>query len=271
MMTIGIGVVAGSVWVGRYLRSETFRDLIGAKTGEALGAKVSYGPLMWMGSSLFVDSIQLTGLQGSEVEKLRADQVRADVNWWAAINGVWRLDRVEVLSFEGSFRPQSIEPKAADTPPPVTRGGLASWLPTRFEVRQVDIAKTRIQFRGINDLEIASLRNSALRVQSDGAGWTIDGTSGMLSFVKIPTLTVVSFRSMARSDAFFLTDSQFRLGETGMISASGEFAKNSKLHVEWSQVDATPFLGAFWRSRLTGEVAAPPRSSGLKAGLPPAR
>ena len=267
MMTIGIGVVAGSAWVGRYLRSETFRELIGVKTGEALGAKVSYGPLMWMGSSLFVDSIQLTGLRGSEVEQLRADQVRADVNWRAAINGVWRVDRVEVLSFEGSFRPESVKPKAADMLPPVARGGLASWLPTRFEVGQVDIAKTRLQFRDINDLEIASLRDSALRVHSDGAGWTIDGNSGMLSFAKIPTLTVVSFRSMARDDAFFLSDSQFRLGETGTISASGELAKNSKLHVEWSQVDATPFLGAFWRSRLTGEVAGTATIEWPESGL----
>ncbi len=55
IMTLGMAVLAASVWVGRYLRSETFRELIGAKTGEAVGSKVTCGPLRWMGSSVFVD------------------------------------------------------------------------------------------------------------------------------------------------------------------------------------------------------------------------
>jgi hypothetical protein len=270
MITVGMAVVAGSLWIGRYLRSETFREFIGAKTGEVLGAKVSYGPLMWMGSSVFVDSIKITGLQGSGVEKLYADQVRAGVNWRAAINGVWRVDRVEVLSCEAIFGPRSMEPEAADTLPPVAPGALASWLPTRFAVGQVDITKARIQLRGINDLELACLQGSALRVQSDGAGWTIDGTGGVLSLIEIPALTVVSFRSTARPDVVFLTDSQFRLRETGTISASGEFAKNSKLQVEWSQIDVTPFLEATWRSRLAGVLAGTATiewpESGLSAG-----
>ncbi|MFZ0708633.1 MAG: hypothetical protein WAM53_01205 [Terrimicrobiaceae bacterium] len=269
ILLAAVAAVTISVWMGRFLRSEAFSELIGTETGEALGSKVVYGPLRWTGSSLFVDSIQVTGLQGSKVEALRADQVRADVNWRAAFQGVWRLERVQVVSFEGSFRPGSNEPPA-DTPPPAARGGVAAWLPTRFELGQMDIAQARMRFRGIDDLEIASVEGSALRVHPDGAGWSIDGTGGVLTLAKIPALNVVSFRSRAQGDFFFLTDSQFRLGETGKISASGEFAKNSKLRVEWSQVDVTPFLDASWRSRLTGVVDGTAMiewpESGLAAG-----
>ena len=92
----------------------------------------------------------------------------------------------------------------------------------------------------------------------------------MLAFAKLPALTVVNFRSRAQGDVFFLTDSQFRLGETGKISASGEFTTNSKLRVEWSQVDVTPFLNPSWRSRLTGIWAGTASlewpESGLAAG-----
>jgi hypothetical protein len=270
ILLAAVAAVAASVWIGRFLRSEAFRELIGAETGEALGAKVAYGPLRWMGSSLFVDSIQVTGLRGSKVENLRADQVRADVNWRAAFSGAWRVDQVEVVSFDGSFRPGSSEPKAADTAPPAAPVGIAAWLPTRFEVGQIDIAQARIRFRGIDDLEFASLQGSALRLHPDGEGWAIDGTGGMFSVAKIPALNVVSFRSRAQGDVFFLTDSQFRLGEAGKISASGEFAKRSKLRVEWSQVDVTPFLDASWRSRLTGvlggTVSLEWPESGLAAG-----
>jgi hypothetical protein len=269
LLLAAMTAVGVSVWMGRFLRSEAFRALIGAQTGDALGAKVVYGPLRWMGSSLFVDSVQVTGLQGSKVEALRADQVRADVNWRAAFNGAWRLERVQVVSFEGNFRPGASEPQSPDTPPPV-RGGIASWLPTRFELGQMDIAQSRIRFRGIDDLEIASLQGSALRVHPDGAGWSIDGTGGVLTLAKIPALNVVSFRSRAQDDVFFLTDSQFRLGESGKISASGEFAKNSKLRVEWSGVDVTPFLDVSWRSRLTGVLSGTATiewpESGIAAG-----
>jgi hypothetical protein len=33
--------VAASLWVGRFLRSETFRELIGAETGEALARQLT--------------------------------------------------------------------------------------------------------------------------------------------------------------------------------------------------------------------------------------
>ena len=148
LLLAALAAVGISVWMGRFLRSEAFRELIGAETGEALGSKVVYGPLRWMGSSLFVDSIQVTGLQGSKVEALRADQVRADVNWRAAFNGTWRLERVQVVSFEGNFRPGANEPQSAETPPPAARVGIAAWLPTRFELGQMDIAQDRIRFRG---------------------------------------------------------------------------------------------------------------------------
>ncbi|HEY5703949.1 MAG TPA: hypothetical protein VIS96_00065 [Terrimicrobiaceae bacterium] len=247
-----LAAVGTTVWIGRFLRSEAFRKLIAAKTGEAFGSQVDYGPLRWTGSSVFVDSIQATGLPGSAVESLHADQVRADINWRAAFDGAWKVDHIEVVSVDGTFRPGSSKPRAFGTPPSAPARGIASWLPTRFEVGQVSIAKAQVRFRSIDNLEIASLENSALRVHPDGAGWAIEGAGGVLALAKLPVLTVVNFRSRAQGDVFFLTDSQFRLGDSGRISASGEFANNSKLRVEWSQVDVVPFLSPAWRSRITG-------------------
>ena len=102
---------------------------------------------------------------------------------------------------------------------------------------ELDIAQAHARFRGIKGAEIVSLEDSALRVRPDGGGWAIDGPGGVLRLSNLPALTVVSFRSRVQGDAFFLTDAQFRLGDTGRISASGEFAGNSKLRVEWSQID----------------------------------
>jgi hypothetical protein len=250
-----VTAVGTSVWISRFLRGEAFRKLVATETGEALSSEAVYGSLRWSGSSLFADSFQATGLPGSVVETLQADQVRADVNWRAIFGGAWRVDRVQVVSLDGAFRPGSTEPSRTELPRQPAAWGIAAWLPKRFEVGELEIARARIRFRAIDGLEIASLQDSALRIHPDGGGWAIEGSGGVLTLVKAPALNVTSFRSRVQGDVFFLTEAQFRLGETGRIAASGEFASDSKLRIEWNQVDIILFLDTAWRSRLTGKVA----------------
>jgi hypothetical protein len=271
ILLIIVVAVTASLLISGFLRSEAFRKLMGAKTGEALYSDATYSPLSWSGSSMFVDSLQATGKEGSIVETLRADQVRADVNWRAIFQGAWRVDQIQIVSFDATFRPGSIVPKEGPpTPAQPPRSGIASWLPTRFEVGELDIGRARVRFRSKSGLEIASLRDAALDVYPDGTGWAVDGRGGVLAVAKLPALNVVSFRSRTQGDIFFLTDAQFQLGETGKISASGEFGDHSRLHVEWSQVDVDPFLQEPWRSRLSGFLAGTSSiewpESGIAAG-----
>jgi len=243
LVLIVLGALVASLMISRFLRSEAFRKLMGVKTGEALYSEASYSPLNWSGPSMFVDSLQATGLEGSIVQSLRADQVRADVNWRAIFQGAWRVDQIQVVSFDATFRPGSIVPKKS---------------------REVPRAAPR------SGVEIASLQDAALDIYPDGKGWAIDGKGGLLSVSKLPSLKVVSFRSRTQGDMFFLTDGEFRLGEAGKISASGEFGDNSKLRVQWSQVDVDPFLEEPWRSRLSGVLAGTASiewpESGIAAG-----
>ena len=150
-------------------------------------------------------------------------------------------------------RPNRNRSKCLTSPP------LGDWPPcSRRSLKsgQVDIAKSRVRFLASDGLEIASLQDSALRIYPDGGGWAIEGSGGVLALAKAPALNVVSFRSRIQGDVYFLTDAQFRLGETGRISASGEFSSNSKLRIEWNQVDVTLFLDPVWRSRLSGSWPA---------------
>ena len=271
LFLIVVAALVASVLVSRFLRSEAFRKLMGAKTGEALYAEASYSPLSWSGTSMFVDSFQATGLEGSIVQSLRADQVRADVNWRAIFQGAWRVDQIQVVSFDATFRPGSIVPKEPVAAPRSTPpSGIASWLPTRFEVGELDIGRARLRFHSQRGVEIASLQDTALDVYPDGSGWAIDGKGGLLSVSQLPALNVLSFRSRTQGDMFFLTNGEFRLGEAGKILASGEFGDNSKLRVEWSQVDIDPFLQEPWRSRLAGVIAGTASiewpESGITAG-----
>ena len=225
-----------SVWMGRFLHSDAFRKLIATKTGEAFGSEAVYGPLRWAGSSLFSDSLEATGLPGSMVESLRADQMRADMNWRAIFRGSLesREDPSDQFRWDISSR---LEWRRARYTSSAAARGIASLLPRRFEVGQVDIAQGRRAIPWLKGSRSPRCENSALRLSPDGEGWAIEGTGGVLRLSKLPALNVVSFRSRIQGDVFFLTDAQCRLGDTGRISASGEFASNSKLRIEWNQID----------------------------------
>jgi len=244
--------VAASVWVHSFLRSEEFRKLVSDKTGAAFNSDASYAPLRWAGSSVYADSFEATGRVGSPVDKIRADQVRAEVNWRAIYDGVWRVDQVDVVHLEATFRPGG-ELKSGDVEkasPPVS--GLASLLPQRFELGLLAAAEVNANFLGADGAQALGINKSQMQLRPDGEGWMIDGRGGTLAVPKAPLLDIVNFRSRMQRDSFFLTESHFQLGETGKVSASGEFARDSTLRVDWQQINLSPFLPKQWQDQLSG-------------------
>ena len=267
VLAVGIFVTA-SVWIRGFLHSDQFRLLVSAKTGEAFRSTATYSPLRWAGPSVFADSLQVGGNPGSIVQNLRADQIRAEVNWRAIREGAWRVDRIDVVSFEGTFRPGSPDGEKTDfreNAPPAS--WLAAFLPKRFELGQLNIGQARIDFQGRDGREIAALKNSALLVRPDGAGWAIDGNGGSLTMPSRPTMAITSFRSRIQDPTFFLTEATLRLGEAGKITASGEFAADSKLQAEWTQIDIANFLDTAWTPRLSGLFAGTAVVEWPEAGL----
>ncbi len=245
--------VATSMWVHSFLRSDDFRKLISAKTGAAFNSDASYGPLRWAGSSVHSDSFVATGLAGSPLSKVQADQIRAEVNWRAIFDGAWRVDQVDVVHLDGSFRPGG-EIKSGDVEksatPPVT--GLAKWLPQRFELGLLTVGEANLNFLGANGAQAVGVRRSQVQLRPDGEGWMIEGRAGTLTVPSVPELEIVDFRSRMQRDNFFLTDSHFRLGDTGKISASGEFGGDSTLRLDWQQIDLAKLLNSQWKEQLSG-------------------
>ena len=267
VVLVVVALVGMSVWIKGYLRSDAFRRLVAAKTGQALKVEATYSPFRWAGPSVFSDSLQGAGLDGGIVQNLQADQIRAEVNWRAIMDGSWKVDRIDVVNFVGTFRPGSPATPVATTPPPPAASGLMAWLPKRFELGQLNISTARLGFLDRTGKESASLDNSALRVRPDGSGWAIEGNGGSLRLGTLPVLSVTSFRSRLQGSVFFLTDSQLQLGESGKITASGEFASQSKMAVTWNQVNIEPFLDAAWKARLSGIVAGTANLEWPEAGL----
>jgi hypothetical protein len=249
-------VVGGAVWIRAFLRSDDFLRLVSHKTGNALHAQTTYSPFGWSGSSVFSDRLEGTGIAGSPIKTLRADQIRAQVNWRAIFDGAWRVDDINVGYFEGTFhqptRDSASTEEVSSLPKP---SGLWKYLPQRFELGNLQVAQARLGFLDSKDQTILSVNDTILNLRPDGTGWAIDGQRGTLVVPGFPSLQVGSFRSRLQRESFFLTDASLRLGDTGKISLSGEFAGDAKLEVEWQQVDVAPFLPPQWKEHFSGQLS----------------
>lgn len=241
-----------SIWFQNFLRSETFRRIVSEKTGAAFQAEATYGPFQWVGSSVHSDMLDATGEPGSPLQVLRANQIRAEINWRAVLDGAWRVNQIEVVQLSATLRKADAASLRSEEAPPVPAGGLAALLPQRFELENVNIARTDVNFLGLGDAQLASLKGSSLRLKPDGKGWAIEGAGGTFSTPMLPQLDVETFRSRIQRGSFFLTDARLRLGDTGKITASGEFSDASSLRLEWEQVNLAQLKNGLWGDHLTG-------------------
>jgi len=245
-----VGALIGlPIWMRSILHSAAFRQLVDAKTGQALHAKATYSPLSWQGSSAFADSLQVEGSPASFVKNFQANQIRAEMNWRAAWDGVWQIDRVDVVHFVGEFGPQN--DSTLETPS-VRTGKLPALLPQNFKLGELNLAQSKLTFLAGKDGFPMVLNDARLTLKPVGAGWTIDGSGGTFALPVLPEMEVVTFRSRLQESVFFLTEANLRLGENGTLSATGEFAEKSQLKIQWTHLDAATFLDEEWRTRLSG-------------------
>ncbi len=130
-------LAVGSLWVKSYLRSDAFRHLIEAKTGEAVKGQAAYEPLRWIGASVFSNQLTVTGDLGSPLSTLSADQLRATIAWRAIFDGAWRIENLETARVMATFRPGSFASESSSAHVSAPQPAFAKWLPHRFEVGSV--------------------------------------------------------------------------------------------------------------------------------------
>ncbi len=261
-------VAGGIAWtaVQRFLSSEAFRRLVAAKTGQALRVDATYSPFSWQGASVYSDTLTGTGLADGVTRELRADQIRARINWRSAFEGAWKVDDLEVGALDATFGPRvndTLDASAAPAPPDRAPG----WLPKRFEMGTATIGRARIQFVRADERRAALLNDAALTLKPEGDEWVIDGHGGTLALGVLPLMDLESFRARLRTGTLFLSDAKLRIGETGRIAASGEFSQSSHIRAEWQGVDVAPFLPVNWKPRISGSLSGTGTADWTSGGL----
>jgi len=256
LLLIGAGGVFGfSSWVGSFLRGEDFRSLVASRTGKALAAEVTFDPFQWTGPNVFTERFSATGLEGSRIGSVTANQVRAMVDWRAAWGGAWKVKSIDILELDVLLRGGESQKasKLEDTAPPEAPA-KAGWLPQRFELGFLRAAKGSVRMKDDQGGQTVSLSNSIITLEPKGSSYELTAKGGTLDLFKLPRMTVESAHARVSDGAFFLTGSSFQLEESGKIEASGEFGEGSTLQLLWSDVKVTPFLDPDWQSKLTGRV-----------------
>jgi hypothetical protein len=251
-----VAVLVGlNLWVHAYLRSEAFRQLVSAKTGQALKIDAQYEPLDWTGSSVYSASLRGPGQSGAPLESFDAGQVRADVDWKAILDGVWRVSRVDLVRLDVKIRTPGEqaatvgEPGPTPEPVPPKKG----FLPNKFQLDLVSV-----QDANLSVANISQVQHTALKVRPEGNGWVFDGTGGKLELQKWRPLDISDFRIRLQQGVIYITDTNLRFGEGGAIQATGEVggpAAPFDVRLEWRDVDSADLLDATWKERLTGMLA----------------
>ncbi len=266
VLLLVLGVLGLNLWVASYLRSAAFRQLVTAKTGQALRADVDCQPLNWSGSSVYSAAFAGQGAADGPLASISAEQVRANVNWRAIFAGAWRVDRIDVVRLDVKLRnaPQQeaamVQPgPRPDAPPP-----KKSWLPSRFELGQLSVQDANATVDGVG-----RIMNTSLTVQPEGDGWRFDGAGGKLTLPTRKPFDIGSFRVRLQQGVVYLTDAALRLGATGAVAASGEFGGAEApfdVRVEWQGVNAEDLLDTTWGQRLSGTLSGEARSEGRRLG-----
>ena len=258
-------MVGASLWIGSYVRGDAFRALVAGATGSAFDATASYDSLRWNGSSVYTESATLKGKPGGALSKLEARQLRAEVNWRAAFSGVWRVDEISISRLDGEWAPAAKTSRDAGGKPAdnsKSPAGISALLPHRFELGILKIAAANLGLRSVR------ISDSAVTIKPDGAGWLFQGSGGELRLPLAPALGITGFRAREQGGDYYLTEGNFRLGQSGKIAASGDSTAGGRLQVTWEGVKTSDVLTGEWRKRLDGvlsgsaSITLPDRATG---------
>ena len=247
-----LALLIGNIWLGRYLRSEPFRELVSAKTSRALKVEGQLMPLSWTGGSVYSDRFQAQPTPGGYLEKLDANRIRVEVNFRRILNGVWRVNEINIGNLEATFgTAESLEPsppKANELPPPE----LPKWIPTRFEIGSVNVENAVLQAKDL------ALNNSKLTLTPQGTSWVIEGTGGKFLAKNFPELSLSSLNARVTSEQFFLTQAAARPASGGNLTATGEMTfrnGESRFQIEFTDIQATELFPPAVTRYLSGLVS----------------
>jgi hypothetical protein len=254
LLLLVVAVRVGFAW---YLHSDSFRERMNSEVSAALDAEGEFMPLHISGASVYSDGFAARGRAGAFFSTLRADQVRAELNWRGLLRRAWQIDELSAQRLEVQFATTPPAAAVLPAPGPITRAVPArrrtGW---KLDLRKAQVADSRWSW-GSDAATAGSINGAALTLTPAGEdSWLISGTGGKLTQSGWPELTIDSAQLRYTRSALFVTESALRNGGA-RLAVTGEVRFNdaADLQVQLTNVPVAPLLPADWRLRLHGEVS----------------
>jgi len=240
LMAVGI-----AAWAGAYLRGVEFRELLAGHAGNALRGRAEFKPLRWDGSGVFCEGFRFDGSEASALSSLEARQLRAEVDWRSVFSGAWKVRSVEMQEVEAALQPQ-----AADAPQPDT-----SSLPLPRSPFRVEIGGFRATRASLDFGKGGEIRDTQLLAEKEGQGWAFVASGGRFLVSGWPEISVDKLRGRVEAGNVHLTSGSGHLKAGGSIEASGEFSRESQVHLKWADVNLDSLLPGAWREQVHGTLS----------------
>lgn len=258
-----LAVLGGRFGAGWYLGSESFRGQITRAVEQELKAQGTFMPLQFTDGTLYSDGFVAEGNERTFFSNLRADRIRAIVNWRGLLERRWEIDELTIQNLDVRFAGRPVpEPTPPVPHPPHPKKGESSW---KLDLHRAEIAQSSWHW-GTSEASTGSLTKSAFTLQPSEGGWLIEASSGTLSQTGWPMLAVESAKLRYTGASLFVTESALRAGD-GRINLNGEinFDRTANLQARLENVDLTPLLAPDWRVRLHGKLNG---TAKVQAALP---
>lgn len=262
-------VLAGVVLAGvlfasirAYLHSDSFRNLLSAKVGEAAGVDGMFTPFRWQGLAVDTDTFDATG--NGLVKSLKVEGLHTEVGVGGIGRGVWELESSNIRRLDVTLEPG--KPQDQSTAPVPERPRAAqvsgkSWLPTEVELKSADIQELVLRAR----LDEGPLTLRGMRVHADPTGarrsYRVETLGGVveLPFPWIPEVRLDRAKARWQDGQVFLHSATGSLWSDGRLDVSGEWdtaAKTYAFEGGLSEVKCEDIFNEDWAKRFTGDVAS---------------
>ncbi len=258
-LLLALAAIFARFVAGWYFGSDRFRDQITRAVSQELKASGTFQPLHYIDGTFYSDGFMAQGTGRAFFSDLRADQIRAVVNWRGLLDRRWEVDELNIQNLDVRFA-DGTKPKATAMVPTVKKPSSpkpsspkpGSW---KLDLRKAEIAQSSWRW-GSTAERSGSLTKSGFTLTPENGSWLIEAKSGTVAQTGWPTLTIESAKLRYTGNSLFVTESALRAGN-GRINLDGEidFDRAADLRMRLDKVDFAPFLPSDWRARLHGKIA----------------
>ncbi len=278
----GVAVLGFRAWLDRYLGSEDFEHLLVRELGKLTHSEVVLGNLTRVGSSFYLDEVELRGYPEATFERVAADRLRLDLDWGGVRRGVWDIQRIEMDRLQVRVGDERLDPArrpSADSA--ADRDGPPAWLaarmPQRAEIGEVRVDQFSLDV--VDEVQELWLRDSRvmMRPNLDAATVRLTGRGGELVMRPLTgdedderRMKVGEYTARLAGGAVFIDDAQLEyLG--GRVTARGEISADGELdlRVNVSELNVAEVVEDDWRRRLLGRVQLESHIQGGAGDEPP--